>query len=157
MAAISGRISWRIPVCKSNGRPRAAPFGQEPEEFVADSFHADLPEGTGELGDRCQSFRIDIETEGAGEPDGPHDPQLILLEAIPGRAGRPDKASFEVGLAPHEIQDAVTFGVEKKCVDGEVPAQRVLAGIGELDLVRMPAVVVAGLLPERCYLVLVEA
>ena len=168
-AARSGAIASRTPL---SARRRSPIDGRSARSSFVE-LHGDplagqvADERRGRL-DRGEGPRLDRPAERGREPDGPDDPERILLEPLARLADRPDRASDDVRLAAERIDQAwprpraipgdVGSGAPGQGVHREVaPRQIGLERRPELDPVRPPEVGVVVVAPERRDLVLPAA
>src|SRR5579884_1684351 len=102
---------------------------------------------------RRQSRRLDGEPESGGEADRPQHAQMVLLETRCRIANGSYQAPLEILPAAGIVDHLAAERVAHQRVDGEVPAQDVLARIRfETDTLGVAAIVVRFVTAKRNYL-----
>ena len=118
------------------------------EQLVADALGADLGDVGRGFDDGGPGVRLDGELQRRRETHRAQHAEAVLGKAPPRVADGADDPSGKVGTAAYIVGDLAGIGVEQQRVDGEIAAQDVGAGVGELDGGRVAAVHVGGFRAE---------
>ena len=96
-------------------------------------FGASLP-------DRGKGLRLDFKTQLRGKPHRAQQTQMVLGKPFLRRADGADDFRAQILFAADPIVELFRDRIVEKSVHGEIAPLRIGLGVGEGDLLRMPAV-----------------
>ena len=94
------------------------------------------------------SFRINDESQRRGKTNSAKQTQLILGKAFGRSTYGTQHFCIEILASPHEIKNRVVDRIIKESVDRKVPPSRITLGIGKIDSLRMPSVMIGAITTE---------
>lgn len=134
---------------RPDGLAGALRFHENPREFIADAFGADVSE-PGCFGADCGGgVGIELEVEAMRKAHGAQHAEVILLKAQVGISDAADDSRLQIVLALDKIMERLGDGVPEHRVDGEVAPLGIFFCGRKCDGIGMASVGIALIDPER--------